>query len=91
MNEERIKSIRRQGKTARGRNELIKHLTGEKLTLRQAVNAHCYECTNFYADGKVDCRLFHCPLHPYMAYNENREKRTNKKPVHYIQADVAML
>ena len=79
MNEERIRSIRKHGKTARGQKELIKHLSGERLTLKQAVNAHCYDCTGFFADGKVDCGVKHCSLHPFMAYNENRVKKTSNR------------
>jgi len=79
MNTDRIKSIRRQGKSARGQKELIKHLSGERLTLKQAINAHCYDCTGFFADGKVDCGVKHCSLHPFMAYNENRVKKTSNR------------
>ncbi len=75
---ERIKDIRRQGKAARGQKELIKHLSGERLTLKQAVNAHCYDCMGFYADGKHDCAMPKCPLHPFMFYNRNRMKQTNR-------------
>ena len=76
INEERIESIRKHGKAARGQKELIGHLEGDRLTLKQAVNAHCYDCTGFYSDGKVDCGMKHCSLHPFMPYNQNREKRT---------------
>jgi hypothetical protein len=78
---ERIKNLRKYGKTARGKNELLKHLSGERLTLKQAVNAHCCDCMGFYADGKVDCNMPHCSLHPFMAYNQNRVKRTVKNPM----------
>jgi len=78
MNTDRIKSIQRQGKAARGQNELIKHLSGERLTLKQAVNAHCYDCMGFFADGKTDCSMPHCPLHPFMFYNKNRAKKTTR-------------
>jgi len=78
MNADRLKSIRRHGKTARGQRELLKHLSGERLTLKQAVHAHCYECMGFFADGKIDCGMKHCPLHPFMAYNQNREKGTKR-------------
>ncbi|MBP7232488.1 MAG: hypothetical protein KBA28_11225 [Syntrophaceae bacterium] len=78
MNADRLKSIRRYGKTARGQRELLKHLSGERLTLKQAVHAHCYECMGFFADGKIDCGMKHCPLHPFMAYNQNREKGTKR-------------
>ena len=73
---ERIKSIRKHGKTAKGQKEIIKHLSGERLTLKQAIHAHCYSCMGYFADGKVDCGMKHCPLHPYMAYNQSREKKT---------------
>lgn len=76
MNEKIISDIKQYGKTARGRNELLKHLEGGKLTLRQASLAHCYDCMGYYADGKVDCQLNRCPLHPFMAFNENKLKRT---------------
>jgi hypothetical protein len=79
MNADRIKSIRRHGKAARGQRELVKHLEGVRLTLKQAVNAHCYDCTGFYADGKTDCSLPACPLHPFMFYNKNRAKKTTTK------------
>ena len=81
MNADRIKSIRRQGKAAHGQKELIRHLSGERLTLKQAVNAHCYDCMGFYADGKVDCQMPKCSLHPFMAYNQKRIKRTVKKTI----------
>lgn len=76
---ERIKNIRQYGKTARGKNELLKHLSGQRLTLKQAVNARCYDCMGMFADGKVDCQMPHCSLHPFMAYNLDRVKRTVKK------------
>jgi len=78
MNEDRIKSVRKYGKTARGQRELIKHLSGDRLTMLQAIHAKCCDCMGFYADGKVDCGLKHCSLHPFMAYNENREKGSKR-------------
>ena len=79
MNEKIISDIKRHGKTARGKKELIKHLEGGRLTLKQAVNAYCYSCLGYYADGKQDCKMPRCSLHPFMAYNQNRVKRTVKK------------
>ena len=45
MNE--LRTFRQHGKTARGKNELLKHLSGQRLTLKQAVNAHCYDCIGY--------------------------------------------
>ncbi len=73
-----LNNIRKNGKTARGQKELIKHLSGERLTLKQAVLAQCYYCAGYFADGKVDCNMPHCSLHPFMAYNENKTKRTGR-------------
>jgi hypothetical protein len=91
---ERILNIRKYGKAARGKNELLKHLSGQRLTLKQAVNAHCCDCMGLYADGKVDCNMPACSLHPFMAYNANREKRTTKKTMpgkHMEKMRAAML
>jgi hypothetical protein len=76
---ERIKNIRQYGKTARGQKELLKHLSGQRLTFKQALYAKCYDCSGYYSDGKVDCSMPHCSLHPFMPFNQNREKRTAKK------------
>jgi hypothetical protein len=81
MNTDRIKNIQKYGKTAQGQRELLNHLSGQRLTLKQAVLAYCYGCDGYYADGKVDCNMPHCSLHPFMAYNQNRIKRSNKKTV----------
>lgn len=78
MNEDRIKDIRRYGKTARGQKELVKHLEGGRITLKQAVLAKCYDCAGFFADGKNDCSMPHCSLHSFMAYNRNREKGSKR-------------
>ena len=76
INVERIKNIRENGKAAKGQKEIIKHLEGHRLTLQQAVYGHCYDCMGFYADGKNDCTMQHCTLHPFMFYNKNRSKQT---------------
>lgn len=76
---ERLKNIRQYGKTARGQKELLKHLSGERLTFKQAVYAKCYDCMNYFSDGKVDCECPACSLYPFMTYNQNRVKRTAKK------------
>jgi hypothetical protein len=77
MNIKKIADIKKYGKTARGKKELIKYLEGGRLTLRQAVNAHCFSCLGYFADGKVDCKMSKCSLHPFMAYNKNKLNRKN--------------
>lgn len=67
-----FESIRKQGKAAQGREELLRHLRGKTITLKQAILAKCYDCLGYYADGKQGCKMPDCPLYPYMPYNENR-------------------
>ena len=67
--------IMRDGKSAQGKRELLKHLDGKKLTLRQAVAAQCYSCTGYYADGKEDCGLLSCPLHGFMPYRKSERRK----------------
>lgn len=78
MNEKLISEIEKHGKTARGKKELLKHLEGGRLTLRQAVNTHCYSCMGYFVDGKIDCNMSRCSLHPVMAYNKNKASRKNR-------------
>jgi hypothetical protein len=91
--QDRILNIRKHGKTAKGQKEISKHLTGQKLTFKQAIYAKCYECLGYMADGKQDCKMPACPLHPFMPYNENREKRTAKKTMagDHVQTGAVML
>jgi len=90
---EKIKIIRQHGKTARGQKEILKHLSGQKLTFKQAIYAKCYDCMNYFSDGKIDCKIPSCPLYPFMAYKENREKKSTKthKTGEYVQTRAAML
>ena len=76
-----IEMIRKDGKRAKGKSELIKHLEGERLTYKQAVNAKCYECMCYCMDGLIDCTISRCPLYPFMPYNPNRIKRKRKNKV----------
>ena len=55
---------------AKGKEELLKHLKVERLTMRQAVIAKCYDCAGYYQDGKKDCEDPECPIHPFMPYRE---------------------
>ena len=62
------------GIMARGRKELLKHLDGERLTIRQMVLARCFDCMGYFVDGKADCEIPDCPLYPLMPYRKKGEK-----------------
>jgi hypothetical protein len=70
----RFEDIEKHGLSARGRKEILAHLEGKKLTLKQAVLGKCYDCMGYYSDGKVDCEMKNCTLYPFMSYNPNRAK-----------------
>lgn len=85
MNESKlIETIKNNGKRAKGKSELLKHLEGHRLTFKQAVNAKCYECMGYCIDGLIDCTLTDCPLYPFMPYNPNRIKRNRRNRVEQI-------
>ncbi len=68
MNEERCSDIKRYGKAAKGRSEILRHLAGDRLTRGEAIMAKCYECEGYYLDGKVACSIGACPLQPFNPY-----------------------
>ena len=76
---DRIRSIQKYGKTAQGRQELLRHVEGERLTLRQMVLAMCYECMAYYGDGKTDCKIPLCPLYPMMPFKKGEKYRVFAK------------
>jgi len=50
----------------------------------QAILAKCADCMGDYIDGRESCggnelQGGACPLWPFMPYNENRQKKTDKK------------
>jgi len=67
-----------QAPAATGKQHLLRHLDGNRTTQRQAILAKCYDCMGYYADGRVDCKMPDCALHPWMPYRENRVKRTRR-------------
>lgn len=69
-----------------GKDAYLRHLNGESLSRTQAINAKCYKCQEFNADGKRDCKKIMCPLYPFMLYGvrlreirkRNRAKRVEQ-------------
>ena len=72
----RIKHIEKFGIVAQGRKELLNHLDGERLTIRQMVLAKCFDCMGYFADGKADCEIPDCPLYPLMPYRKGEKYRS---------------
>ncbi len=51
-----------------GKGHLLRYLSGERLTQRQAILAKCCDCCGHYVDGRYDCDVPLCPLYPIMPY-----------------------
>lgn len=65
---DKIKEIKSIGHKAKGRKERIRHLEGKRLTRKEAIDAHCYDCTGGYCDGNRDCGIETCSLYQYHSY-----------------------
>lgn len=68
-----IQVIEKDGMSARGKSEMVKYLNGKELTRGQAIKAKCYDCSGYYGDGKIDCKVTTCPLYQYMPYRDRSE------------------
>jgi len=73
-----LSDVEKYGLTAQGKRELLKYLTSERLTRKEAMLAKCYECMNGYADGKVDCGIESCPMYPYMPFSAHKNTSGRK-------------
>ncbi len=51
-----------------GGKEYKKFMQGKKLTRKEAMLAHCYECMGGYDEGKQDCLGKFCLLYRYYPY-----------------------
>ena len=72
--------IEQHGGGMRGRKELLKHLDGERLTMKQAILAKCYGCMGYFSDGRQDCKIDECPLYPFMPFREGEKRQFIKRP-----------
>ena len=54
------------GHRRQGKNEMVKHLQGVRLTQRQAIKAKCYDCVGMGEDNI--CESDECAIHPYSPY-----------------------
>ena len=68
----------RTWKNVQGKKELIKHLDGKPLTPKQTILAKCYDCTGGYHDGRIDCQVESCALHPFMLFQEGGPRKIIK-------------
>jgi hypothetical protein len=71
--------IDKHGILSKGKQSLLNHLNGEKITRAAAMNAKCYDCMNYFSDGRQDCRMPNCPLFPWRPYKDKTPPQKSKK------------
>jgi|WetSurMetagenome_2_1015567.scaffolds.fasta_scaffold1069867_1 hypothetical protein len=64
-----------------GKDFLITHLEGGKLTVGEALKAKCFDCMGYFADGRGDCKDILCPLYPWMPYKGMEETESESLAV----------
>lgn len=58
----------------KGQKEYEKFTSGNALTRKQAMLAHCYECNGF-EESNEDCQGKSCPSYQFMPYKgKNKDK-----------------
>lgn len=75
-----VESMENETKAA-GKTSYVAFLKGEPINLREAIEAMCYSCMAFYADGIGDCGCGKsCPLYGFHPYNPNPAKLRKERP-----------
>ena len=65
----------------KGQKEYEKFERGEKLSRKQAILAHCYQCNGF-EESNEDCQGTLCPMYQYSpSKGKKRGKRTIKAEI----------
>lgn len=72
-NKEMLERINDASKCS-GRSNIIKSITGQKISASAAIVAKCFDCCGHYIDGRKDCEVSYCPLYPWMPYGLMRKK-----------------
>lgn len=63
----------KSGKMRVGKTQLLKYLTGGRLTQREAIKAKCYDCDGMGETG--ECDIESCTLYPYSPYQTKGGKK----------------
>jgi hypothetical protein len=74
-----MEMIEQNGILSKGKQSLLNHLNGEKLTRKEAMDAQCYSCMCYFVDGRQDCKMKNCPLFPYRPYKDKTRPQKSKK------------
>lgn len=55
-------------KVESGKNDLVNHLSGKRITRNQAIKAKRYDCNGYGEDDT--CNITTCPLYPFSPYRQ---------------------
>jgi hypothetical protein len=61
-----IQDSAKHGKMRIGKTQLLKYLSGRRLTRQEAIKAKCYDCDGMGETG--ECDMEECSLYPYSPY-----------------------
>jgi hypothetical protein len=87
---EKAKDVEEYGKKGKGKVELLQwYKTGKPLTRTQAINAYCYDCSGYAADGAEDCGCTACPLYPFHPYSTEKKTTRVLSPEHLAALQAA--
>ena len=64
--DERLYESAKSGKMRKGKNDLLRHLRGERISQKHAIAAKCYDCNGM--GEQYTCDLESCSLFPYSPY-----------------------
>jgi len=64
----RLEYVIKYGRRARGKAALVCYLKGKKITRQEAIEAKCYECMGYCANGIHRCTIKECPLYKFSPY-----------------------
>ncbi len=62
----------------KGNKEYEKFQAGEKLTRKEAMLAHCYQC-NGEEESAVDCRGKSCPMYQFQHFRGKKTRKQQKE------------
>ena len=71
--------VEKHGKSFTGKSQLISYLNGEHIARKAAIQAYCYDCMGWCADGRVVCITDCCPLYPFSQFNKYNIVKSDKE------------
>lgn len=63
-----------------GKAELLKHMTGERLTRDEAIRAKCFDCVCGGDDKPDRCTVIQCALTAYCPWNRKAKGNDHAEP-----------